>query len=66
MDNEELQRGLVKLVSEQTQRSRENEVLREAARIIFNRTNENPGTVQVRMRKAYNIDAEITVNFVQR
>lgn len=68
MDNEqynELQAALTNMIAEQRKRQKEDEILREAARIIVQRQNSNPATevIQGARNASEVIELEMTVNY---
>jgi hypothetical protein len=66
MTNEEIQESLTKLVEEQIKRSEENAILRQAAKIIFKRTERNNGKVTVSYGTNGRYVVDMTAQFMQR
>jgi hypothetical protein len=54
---------LTKLVKEQTERSKDNDILRAAAKIVFMRTQKNPGSITVRAFPYSSVQVEITAEY---
>lgn len=66
MTNEEIQEGLTKLVKDHVEQGKENDILRQAAKIIFKRTNKSNGKVIVPYGGNGRYVVEITIRFMER
>jgi hypothetical protein len=65
MPNKELQVGLTELISKSQEINRENEILRQAAKIIFKRTQQNPASVTIRATRWPSTHVTITTHFTE-